>query len=465
MINYYNRRHLLKLMSLAIGGGIFACANPKALSKEHQDRILVIGAGIAGLAAARALAEQGIRTTILEGRSRIGGRIHTDRSLNNIPLDLGASWIHGIEDNPIYELAKSTNIRTLKTAYTEIQLYGNGKFLSDQEKEAIDQQLAKVLRATAKVREQRTNQEQADISLKFALEQVINSKNLQFSSQKLQELNYAINTAIEHEFAADAGDLSLYHWDHSNAVKGEDVLFPDGYEQIINLIAEGLDIKLNQIVKNITYNSQEVIVTTNQGSFTADKAIITLPLGVLKQGNLEFVPSLPDRKIKAIQSLGMGTLNKVYLQFPNVFWDQEAHLLGSISNNKGEWAEWLNIYFYTQQPILLGFNAGSYGKAIESLSDQGIVAGAMQTLQQMYGSKIPNPTGYLVTRWQQDPFSYGSYSYMATGSTPNDRQALAESVNSRLFFAGEATSQNYPSTVHGAFLSGVEVAQMVVLNR
>ena len=85
----------------------------------------------------------------------------------------------------------------------------------------------------------------------------------------------------------------------------------------------------------------------------------------------------------------------------------------------------------------------------------------MQTLRQMYGSQIPDPSGFLLTRWQQDPFSYGSYSYMATGATLSDRKTLGEPVDNRLFFAGEATSQKHPATVHGAFLSGLEAAKKI----
>ncbi len=455
-----DRRQFLQFISLVISSGLLACTNKKS-PVMNQTQVLVIGAGIAGLAAARELQAQGISVTILEGRSRIGGRVYSDRSLNNMPLDMGASWIHGINNNPIYQLAQSGNIQILETDYEEIELYGNNKFLSDQEQEIIEQRLETILTEAEKIRKKRITQNQADISLRTALDQIIIKGDQKLSPQQLQELNYAINTTIEHEYADDIDHLSSYYWDTGSEVEGEDVLFPGGYSQITELLAKGLDIKLNQIVKKITSNDQGVVVTTNQGSFSAQKIIITLPLGVLKKGNIEFSPQLPEQKINAINRLGMGVLNKVYLQFSDVFWDKQTHLLGYIATNKGEWAEWLNIYRYTKQPVLLGFNAGSYGKAIELLSDTEIVARAMQTLRQMYGAKIPNAIGYLITRWQQDPFSYGSYSCMTTGATPRDRKILGEPVNERLFFAGEATSQEYPATVHGAFLSGVEAAKKI----
>ena len=464
MYSYYNRRQFLQFISLLTGSGLLACTQKKS-PVMNQAQVLIIGAGIAGLAAARELKSQGIEVTILEGRSRIGGRVYSDRSLNNLPLDMGASWIHGIDNNPIYKLAQSGNIKTLETDYEEIELYSNNKFLSDQEQEIIDRRLEDILKEARKIRKKRSGQNQADISLRTAIEEVIINGNRQLFAQQLRELDYAINTTIEHEYAADVTNLSLYYWDQAwdqdSEIDGKDVLFPGGYSQIIDLVAQNLDIKLNQIVKKITYNNQGVVVTTNQGNFSADKVIITLPLGVLKKGSVEFSPQLPEPKVNAINRLGMGVLNKLYLQFPQVFWDKETHLLGYISANKGEWAEWINIYRYTKQPILLGFNAGSFGKAIELLSDKEIINQAMQTLRQMYGSQIPDPSGFLLTRWQQDPFSYGSYSYMATGATLSDRKTLGEPVDNRLFFAGEATSQKHPATVHGAFLSGLEAAKKI----
>ncbi|NJN93924.1 MAG: FAD-dependent oxidoreductase [Anaerolineales bacterium] len=167
---------------------------------------------------------------------------------------------------------------------------------------------------------------------------------------------------------------------------------------------------------------------------------------------------MPASKTAAIRRLGMGLLNKTYLRFPEAFWDDEHDLLGYIGERKGEWAEWLNIYKYTGQPILLGFNAGRYGRQIEKLSDEQIVGAAMNTLRAIYGNDVPDPTASLITRWASDPLAGGSYSYLPPGATEADREALAEPVAERLFFAGEATASDYPATVHGALLSGRRAA-------
>jgi monoamine oxidase len=164
----------------------------------------------------------------------------------------------------------------------------------------------------------------------------------------------------------------------------------------------------------------------------------------------------------AINNLGMGLLNKVYLRFPQVFWDEQSDLLDYIAQNRGEWAEWLNIYKYTGKPILLGFNAATYARQIEPLSDEMMVAAAMKTLRTIHGPSIPEPEAWLITRWASDPLAGGSYSYLPPGASPDDYDDLAEPVADRLFFAGEATSREYAATVHGAYLSGLAAAERIV---
>ncbi|MBH2034003.1 MAG: FAD-dependent oxidoreductase, partial [Pseudomonadales bacterium] len=126
----------------------------------------------------------------------------------------------------------------------------------------------------------------------------------------------------------------------------------------------------------------------------------------------------------------------------------------------GKWSQWLNLGRLTGQPILLGFNAGDFGGEIEAWSDAQIVASAMQRLRQLFGNSIPEPIGYQITRWSQDPFSYGAFSFFKLGSTPVMRDDLAAPIGNRLFFAGEATHKQMFATVHGAYLSGIKAATL-----
>jgi monoamine oxidase len=188
----------------------------------------------------------------------------------------------------------------------------------------------------------------------------------------------------------------------------------------------------------------------------------TAPLGVLKASTVDFDPSLPERKQAAIRNLGMGLLDKLYLRFDRVFWPVAPDLLGYVSERKGEWIETFNLYKYLDAPILLCFNAATYGRALETFPDSEIVARAMRVLRTMFGADIPDPVAYSLTRWASDPFAGGSYSYLPPGATTADREALAEPVGERLFFAGEAASNYHPATVHGAFVSGLRAAEKLL---
>jgi monoamine oxidase len=424
---------------------------------RQQAEVIVIGAGAAGLGAARTLQAEDYDVIVLEARDRIGGRVWTSRVWPDTPLDLGASWIHGVRGNPLAELAKEFKVKTVPTDYDNIVTYQpTGQALTEPERNKVDRRLANILKETAAIAEE----VEPDNSLGWAIAQARAKLNL--SAREERELDYAINSTIEHEFAADVADLSLYYWDEGETFGGGDVIFPGGYGQILQGLAQDLDIRLGHTVSKIEYSDAGVRVTTAQGLFEAEYAVITLPLGVLQQGRVTFSPVLPGDKLAAIGRLRMGLLNKLYLRFPDVFWAEENHLLGYISQQRGQWAEWLNLYPLLDQPILLAFNAGSYGRRLEKLSDAAQVEAALEVLKTIYGPKIPQPEAWLISRWVNDPLAGGSYSYLPPGATPADRETLAQAVAERLFFAGEATSVAYPATVHGAYLSGLAVAEEIM---
>jgi monoamine oxidase len=186
--------------------------------------------------------------------------------------------------------------------------------------------------------------------------------------------------------------------------------------------------------------------------------VVTFPLGVLKNNGVRFDPPLPAKKQNAIDRLEMGVLNKVYLKFPTVFWDEEEEAISYVGERVGEWCDWLNLAPYINEPVLMAFHGGAKGFTIEEFSDAEIIAGAMKTLRVIYGDAIPEPVGYVITRWGKDPFTFGSYSCIPPFASGADYDALAAPVDDVLYFAGEATNREYPSTVHGAYMSGIAAA-------
>lgn len=431
--------------------------NAKADSAAGKERILVVGAGAAGLAAARTLHDQGREVVVLEARKRLGGRVWSNRVWPDVTLDMGASWIHGRHGNPLTELAQRYQINTVATNDSITVYQGNGRQLSSAQKNRLEELLDELAEDLGALRARYERQGKEDISLGEAVKIVL--ADVKLSPEELEQLHYGLTSVIEHEYAADVERLSLYYWDADNeSFPGSDALFPGGYDQIISKLATGLDVRLDHIVTELAYHAQGVSVSTTHGVFDAAQAVVTLPLGVLKQGRVRFSPPLPAAKQRAIEHLEMGVVNKLYLRFGRVFWDN-TDWLGYIPPRKGEWTEFVNIHKAVGKPILLSFNAGAYASRLESWRDGEIVAAAMKTLRAMYGAKTPDPQAWLISRWGSDPFACGSYSFRAVNASDDDHDALAAPLKQRVFFAGEATAKGYSATVHGAYLSGLRAAR------
>lgn len=449
------RRDFIKLLILA--GALPLISKSTVARAQSGENIIIIGAGMAGLAAGRMLAENGYTVRIIEARERIGGRVWTDRTLNDIPLDMGASWIHGIRGNPITDLAKQLGDPRLTTDYENIVVYtADGDEIDEDTLEEYAEIFTELLETIADEAEDLDT----DVSLGSALRAWADDEEL--DDEEIAALNFVVNSVIEHEYAADVNKLSVWNWNASDGFGGDDVLLPMGYQRLANALALTLPISTGEVVQSITLDGNEVIVQTNKNTLRADRVIVTVPLGVLKAGHINFIPPLPSRKQTAIDRLHMGVLNKVYVRFPSVFWDEDVDLIGHIDEDtKGRWGEFLNIYKYTGETILLGFNAGTYGKRIESWTDAEIIEDMLDVLQSIYDG-VPAPLDYRITRWGQDPYTLGSYTSMGVGATPQDCRNLAQSISERIFFAGEATNSEYIGTGHGAFLSGQRAAEEIM---
>ena len=200
----------------------------------------------------------------------------------------------------------------------------------------------------------------------------------------------------------------------------------------------------------------------------ADAVLVTVPLGVLKDGAMKFDPPLPGWKSAAIERLGFGLLNKVILCFDTAFWTSKFDTFGCCSPPSGIVGElymFWNFMPTTGQPILLALNAGEAAKESEQHSDEAVVAKAIAVLRNVFGvAAVPEPVHAHVTRWRQDEFARGSYSYVSVNASGDDYDELAKPITlegattPQLFFAGEHTNRNYPATVHGAMLSGLREA-------
>jgi monoamine oxidase len=452
-----NRRDYLKLVSTILLSYLANTQNAFAEKKltNNKKRIVVIGAGLAGLAAAKELAAQGNDVIVIEARDRIGGRIHTITKWPTMPIDLGASWIHKVEGNPLTKIAEQLNAKLFLTNYDKSITYNaSGKVLSKAEKNHLAN-LEKEIFKAIKIAQDKDN----DASIQDVIKPLMRQFDAFPDNQKL--INFFLSSEIEHEYAGSVELMSAHWYDDDKEFDGDDAVILAGFKVITEYLASNLAIELGQVVEKIEWNQSPVKVITNKKEYIADQVVVTLPLGVLKSSSVRFTPNLSQAKQNAISKLGVGVLNKCYLLFPKSFWPDDIDWLDYVSDKHGEWTNWYSL-LRANMPILIGFNAANRGLAIEKLSDKQIVASAMQTLKTIFGANIPEPTDYHITRWAADPYARGSYSYNAVGSLPNMRKEIAKPLKNKLFFAGEATNQDYFGTAHGAYLSGLRAAKGVL---
>ena len=311
-----NRRRFLKILRLLFTSAFLSTCNP-SVAKSGKQRILIVGAGAAGLAAAKFLSERGCDAIVLEARKRIGGRVWTSVKWADAPMDLGASWIHGIVGNPIADLAEKAGARTVITSYDHSIIYNaNGRPLDALQVKRIERLSEKIARLA-----RRAQNDDRDRSLQSTVEIGLQWETL--APEEKQFASFVLNGEYEQEYAGSAAELSTYWFDDGSAFGGEDVLFPDGYGALADYLARGIQIETDRPVRSIRWDSDGVVVATDRETFAGDRAIATLPLGVLKANAVTFTPRLPERKVEAIAALGKGVLNKCYLRLPQVFWPSE----------------------------------------------------------------------------------------------------------------------------------------------
>lgn len=305
-----------------------------AVAETDAKRVAIIGAGVAGLTAATQLWNADVDVTVYEARDRIGGRIWTDRRLG-VPLDLGASWIHGNNGNPLIALTDLLGMETKITEESYVMRGGDGRRMEDREEPDW-------------------------------LEEVV---------------------SIQQSAGASLDDINTWAYLRDLDYDGDDVLIPGGYAQMFAAVPDAVEIRLNHQIARIETSASGTAVAVSSGATKRfDAAIVTVPLGVLKSGAITFDPPLPTQKQTAINSLRMGLLDKVYLRFDQVFWDRDATWIITPENGlpPGQFNQWLNLYPYLREPIILAFNGAQPARDLADLSDEDMVARAEQTLSLAY---------------------------------------------------------------------------------
>ncbi|KAL1810926.1 hypothetical protein ACET3Z_020991 [Daucus carota] len=435
--------------------------------------VIIIGGGMAGIAAARALHDASFKVTLLESRNRIGGRVCTDYSFG-FPVDLGASWLHGVsEENPLAPIIGRLGLPLYRTSGDNSVLYDHdleSYALYDMAGNKVPQELVTKVGEAFKRMMDEANQVRAenreDMSVSRAISVVFERRpDLRLDGLPHKVLQWYL-CRMEGWFAADADTISLKCWDQEELLPGGHGLMVRGYSPVINTIAKGLDIRLGHRVTNIVRRYNGVKVTVEDGrAFVADAAIVAVPLGVLKSNCIKFEPRLPEWKEAAIADLGVGIENKIILHFREVFWPN-VEFLGVVAETSYECSYFLNLHKATGHAVLVYMPAGQLARDIEKMSDEAAANFAFAQLKKILPD-ASDPIQYLVSHWGTDVDSLGSYSYDIVGK-PHDLYERLRIPVDNLFFAGEATSMDYPGSVHGAYATGVLAAEdcrMRVLER
>jgi monoamine oxidase len=409
---------------------------------------LIIGGGIAGLVAARHLTEAGLRVTLLEARNRLGGRIYTESS-GEFPVELGAEFVHG-RPNEILSLAA-------EGAVPIVPVQGHFRRKTNGEWADAGHLLEKIDKLFAKLPSQ-----EPDESFQYYLDRTGEDDEV-----KQQALRY-----VEGFHAADPSLISARSLRRDSEaeedIKGDhQYRIASGYESLVRTVADRIDRKRCDIVMNtpvneIVWRQGQVVARAGTTEYLALRAIVTLPLGVLKSDSVAFSPALTEKQ-NAMSFLEMGPVIRVSLCFQDKFWEHDSEMadLSFLFTDDPEFPTWWtsNALPY---PILTGWAAGPYARQYTGRGKDEIIGSAVLSLARIM--KITEPelrkqiTGSFTHDWQADPFSRGAYSYAVVGGM-DAAQKLAEPVANTLYFAGEATnSDGYNGTVHGAIATGLRAA-------
>ncbi len=436
----------------AQGGNAPAAGRDREVDRDVH--VAVIGAGIAGLAAAGVVARAGLRTVVLEARDRAGGRIWTSTAWPDLPIDLGASWIHGTDGNPVYGEANRLGLATSVFDVGSFEGGGSAIYYSrngtELDGDDVEKNGAKVVdyleRIAGKSGAGRGSLSAALDGLPPDLRELARTPAVAAS----------LNTYAG-DFGATPENLALSAVDEDDSFPGSQRVFPAGYGQLTQRLADSLPVRLKTAVTAISLRDRDrVVIDTADGQWRAGRVIVTVPLGVLKSGAIRFDPPLPAGHRRAIDAIGFGRFEKLVLRFDTAFWDDVDQI--QVIGEPGEaFTGWYNLNRIAGKPALMALNGGSAAPAGMPLDRQ--TAAATDVLAAVYPGRFRPPVAAQASDWWTDEFSRGSYSFTAVGSSDDDREALAEPIDDRLWLAGEASHEQFHSTVHGAWLSGEAAAK------
>ncbi|KEY72048.1 hypothetical protein S7711_00065 [Stachybotrys chartarum IBT 7711] len=475
---------------------------------SHQNpHIAVIGAGFAGLRCADILLQHGFKVTIIEGRDRVGGRVHQSQLKNGRLVDLGPNWIHGTAENPMMDLAKQTDTPVGNPDIASYLIDESGNRLQQDVGEKYADMMWDIVQDAFK----HSNQNSADIGVGESLHDFFRLKVEEKipESEPDHKENRKLVMQLSEQWGAFVGSpierQSLKFFWLEECIEGENVFCAGTYKNILNKVAQpaiaGADIIYNTKVSKISYRitaNDKVKVEVEGQARTAlfDEVVMTAPLGWLKRNLEAFEPPLPARLTEAIASLGYGCLEKVYINFPKAFWhsgEEDGKLINGFvqwlsptyapESNPHKWnqevVELASLDGECAQPTLLFYVYGDQSvhltdHAAKLASDEERTAFLLDYFKPYY-SRLPNytdespdcqPSDFVATAWRRDELAgFGSYTNFQVGLEEGDEdvKTLRHGVPEQgLWLAGEHTAPFVAlGTSTGAYWSGEAVGRRI----
>ena len=334
--------------------------------------VVVIGAGAAGLAAATRLAAAGVDVVVLEARDRVGGRLHTVRPAGwPIPVELGASWVHDTGASDLAEALSDAEVDAVRFDYAGVALDPSGERIDREElfapaAETVDDAIAWA------------DEQEQDRSLADAVGM---SGAVARTEVDPEVLAAFLASEITTEYGASPEELSAW-WGVTEGTEGDDLLVTGGYDRLARSAAESLDVRLSSPVERVEWGGPDVVAVVVGGErLVADQVVVTVPLGVLRSGTIEFVPTLPEAVAESVERLGMGLLDKYWFRFDRQFWSEEALMWTRVAPGGAPFAEWYNLAPLTGEPVLLSLMGGPLAREWERRTDAEVLDAATGALR------------------------------------------------------------------------------------
>ncbi len=421
-----------------------AAASPAlgAVPASGDVDVVIIGAGAAGIAAARRVAAANRRYALLEANDIIGGRCLTNTSIFGVPYDVGAHWIHMPDVNPVAKLAKQNGIGTYPAPRGQRIRIGR-RYAREGEQEEFLSAFVRSVRAIDEATRK------ADMSCAQAL------------PKDLGEWRATIDFVLgPYSCGKDLADVSAVDFSKS-AERDIDAFCKSGFGTLLAKLAADIPAQLATPARRIEWAGRlGVEVETPKGVIRARAAIVTVSTGVLAAGKIKFVPDLPKRQQDAIGKLTLGSYEHIALELPgNPLGLQPDDLIFERSSSTRTAGILANV---SGTPLCIVDVGGAFGRDLARRGEEAMVDFALDWLEGLYGSNFRKVIQRAsATRWYNEPWVLGSFSCAAVGGQPS-RRVLMEPLNSRLWFAGEAVHETLWGTVGGAWESGERAATEVL---